>query len=978
MTDALSFQTRARTIDHLGREQIADVPTAISELWKNAYDAYARSVDLHIFEHGPTDVALICDDGHGMSLQQFVSKWLVVGTSSKVGSDNQGMEDRLGLPLRPRQGQKGIGRLSVAAIASSVLIVSKSFDNPYIAALVDWRLFENPFILLQDVRIPVIEFSSPEELRTRLEDMKFTVLENLDGSAGPPDRRERISSAWQALDTAEAADAGTNATTSSQIYDSVSAHSIPLECLQNWPLWIGQTTTGTALLLSDINSALSAWIRGKPQYDSDESEAIRASLVRTLTGFSDPYADNDGTSMNYRVVVHDRTGEHQVLGREDDYGASFLEGLEHSVLGRFDEFGVFRGKVRAFGRDLGEIELTPTSPPPTAAREIVGPFAISIATYEVEPRSSALPPEIHQAVHSRAETHSGLSMYRDGLRVMPYGRPENDFFKIEERRGYHAGREFWASRRMFGRLAITRTENPNLRDKAGREGLIDNTASRAMQMLVIDLLRTAARRYFGAASQLRGEMLPAIQAENEAAAKKAKAAGRSQLNTFRSIVRDGEDPLNELLNSTQDLMQQVEAAIAQTDGDALWSLAGRIEKAARQRAELKLPPKPKMLGTFEDRYRSYRDAFSQASSSLTTIQELWNSGMQTLRAKPPAEVARSRLSSNQKALTDRLAQWRRESGELLRAEHARLDQMLAANGGEFYKAASPLVADVESGRSSLATILDEMDEIRERLGEEHRSYYEPYIRALSQLSSGVDLDGAFAYAGAHSETLERKLEQIQSLAQVGISVEILGHELQSLDGQMSASMEAMPASIHQTPPFLQLDAARRELVERLRFLSQLQVSGRDLRRQISGEEIYDYLNRFFVSFEERGIDLSASDEFKKSTLTEYPSRIFPVFINLVNNAIHWISGSRTKAIRIDRQGSSMVIGDSGPGIDSDDLPHLFELFFTRRLRGRGVGLYLCQQTLAAGGHTISYVTTPQEKVLGGANFKITLRNGFDA
>ncbi|MEI6846997.1 MAG: hypothetical protein WCK32_03015 [Chlorobiaceae bacterium] len=41
MVDAIAFKTRARTIDHLGREQIADCPTAISELWKNAYDAYA-------------------------------------------------------------------------------------------------------------------------------------------------------------------------------------------------------------------------------------------------------------------------------------------------------------------------------------------------------------------------------------------------------------------------------------------------------------------------------------------------------------------------------------------------------------------------------------------------------------------------------------------------------------------------------------------------------------------------------------------------------------------------------------------------------------------------------------------------------------------------------------------------------------------------------------------------------------------------
>lgn len=50
MVISAAFQTRARTIDHLGREQIADCPTAISELWKNAYDAYARNVSLNIFD----------------------------------------------------------------------------------------------------------------------------------------------------------------------------------------------------------------------------------------------------------------------------------------------------------------------------------------------------------------------------------------------------------------------------------------------------------------------------------------------------------------------------------------------------------------------------------------------------------------------------------------------------------------------------------------------------------------------------------------------------------------------------------------------------------------------------------------------------------------------------------------------------------------------------------------------------------------
>lgn len=38
------IRVRARTVDMLGRQQIATLPTAISELFKNAHDAYARQV----------------------------------------------------------------------------------------------------------------------------------------------------------------------------------------------------------------------------------------------------------------------------------------------------------------------------------------------------------------------------------------------------------------------------------------------------------------------------------------------------------------------------------------------------------------------------------------------------------------------------------------------------------------------------------------------------------------------------------------------------------------------------------------------------------------------------------------------------------------------------------------------------------------------------------------------------------------------
>ena len=43
------FKTRARTVDMLGRQQIAGIPNAISELFKNAHDAYADRVEVDYF-----------------------------------------------------------------------------------------------------------------------------------------------------------------------------------------------------------------------------------------------------------------------------------------------------------------------------------------------------------------------------------------------------------------------------------------------------------------------------------------------------------------------------------------------------------------------------------------------------------------------------------------------------------------------------------------------------------------------------------------------------------------------------------------------------------------------------------------------------------------------------------------------------------------------------------------------------------------
>lgn len=43
------FRTKARAVELLGKGQIADLPTAISELWKNGYDAYADKLSCNLY-----------------------------------------------------------------------------------------------------------------------------------------------------------------------------------------------------------------------------------------------------------------------------------------------------------------------------------------------------------------------------------------------------------------------------------------------------------------------------------------------------------------------------------------------------------------------------------------------------------------------------------------------------------------------------------------------------------------------------------------------------------------------------------------------------------------------------------------------------------------------------------------------------------------------------------------------------------------
>jgi signal transduction histidine kinase len=100
-----------------------------------------------------------------------------------------------------------------------------------------------------------------------------------------------------------------------------------------------------------------------------------------------------------------------------------------------------------------------------------------------------------------------------------------------------------------------------------------------------------------------------------------------------------------------------------------------------------------------------------------------------------------------------------------------------------------------------------------------------------------------------------------------------------------------------------------------------------------------------------------------------------VLVNLVTNAVQAMAplpGRHDLLISATRNDAGLVVlsvKDSGPGIDEESLPHLFDAFFTTHANGMGLGLAICASIVEAHGGRLWAVNDPD----GGATFSLTLK-----
>jgi signal transduction histidine kinase len=976
----------------LGREQVADCPTAISELWKNAFDAYATDVALDIFG-GESPVAVVSDNGHGMNLDEFQERWLVIGTESKATSARVPISDRKGLQERVKQGQKGIGRLSCANLGPILLLISKRSNEEFVASLIDWRLFENPYLNLADIFFPTVEAPDLENIFERLPSMIEELVQNIvpdkTSATNPsnPEQREnaaRIVQAWSDFDKLPERAGGVSSTI---IVQSIRELNFSMDHLSGWAVAQDSPDSGTALVVSGINYDLRAQLLDDQLKPT--AARTRKNFRETLASFVDPYVDQEDESspkfldnFRYHVRIWRDGKRKEIIGRDNAVSWHQVSKMEHCIKGEVDGEGVFRGRVKAFGRWLpDEVKILPATDIaiPTRSDTKLGPFDIYISAMEFDYMKSTHEKAEHQRFKELAHLYGGFMVYRDGLRVLPYGRSDNDFFEMDERRSRNAGREFWNHRQMFGRIATTRQENPNLKDKAGREGFIDNRAAKTLRDIGVNLLMQSARKYFGTDAPVRKELLPEVaetKKQERVAENQQKLRAKNQ-RTFASNLKKGLENLPLLIEQLETAAQNV---IITSDAD----VAEKQELISAFRDHLPsatIPGAPRSMSPRKkESYSAYRSQAAHARQLYATVSKAVYEEVEKFRPSDPLTVLESQLEKSRNRISARVNHWQKLVRSLQTEEFKRITELSDHRKAMFKDEAEAVLQLFKAERESFSSASAKLTKLDRDISEENEDIFEPYVRALEGLKESIDLEHLATRGMEELAEARVELDRLNSLAQLGIAVEITGHDLQDFDDIIAAGLSALPDELAETKAVRDITLGYEGLTDQLRFLSPLRLSGIKVERWITGVEIREYIHDFFgPSLTKSRVKLTATQAFLNFRVFDQPSRLLPVFINLVNNSIYWVGTSKNdrREILFDVASEKIVVADSGPGVSPEDLENLFKLFFTRKIQGgRGVGLYLAKANLVSGGHSISYAGDAENQLLPGANFLIDL-NGAE-
>jgi signal transduction histidine kinase len=959
------FRTKARAVDLLGKGQIADLPTAITELWKNGYDAYAKNVTAEIYLKGykgsQTDLFLITDDGKGMSKNDIFDKWLVLGTDSKSRGDT---EDEAGIDTlwqepRIKAGEKGIGRLSVAFLGSTMLMLTKKIGFPLQAMLIDWRLLENFNLFLDDVQIPVEDIKEGENIIAKFETLRDTFRKNFDTELDEEDKP-----IW----------AGKQIKLRNDILKSLDSVQLPvffedeiLEGMLNLA-----DDHGTKFLVFEPEEQVLNLLNN--DIENNDSTFVRTSLA----GFTNQFKEQ-------KLPIKTAFPIHKETGSDYDYltgSGNFFDYKDYDLAdilidGTFDGSGSFEGNITIYDKTLF---YKYTNPRKKDIRNFYGSFPLKLGYSLGNTEDSKLETDLFNKLNEKVNNFGALYVYRDDFRVLPYGRTDSDFLEFEKRRNKRIGTAFFSHRRMFGYIGLTRGKNPDLKDKSSREGLINNAQYRVFKDDLENFFIEVAKEYFSDTAKQsifldekkqKNDQALAIQ-QDKARETVAKREFTKSLQEYPKRFQEYQrqyvrllDDLDEKITSSNVIYYEIEETLEQ-----LRELDINYKALLPQVSKVYAPTDLQLerLYKYEDQLNKFNE--TTKANSLELMERVQRElEIKDLRIELSKQVQRYKgeletlLYEHRKELEDKFGQIIEEYGSRSKSILSQLN--------EYNDSIALTINSKEGVIDGIRDIQKCFDFLREQVDRE----LSPLVKHIKKLSFDIDeelIQGAYK---AEYEAIKYQWEQTRETAQLGIAVEIIDHEFNVLYSQINSILNKIDKDIPPTliSVFNNLKKSFSSLEDKYELLSPLyRISGATVKK-IGCSSIFEYLKDFFErKLSSERVDFSATDLFLNHVIEIKEPVIHTVFINIINNAIYWVRNSEDKRIILDYlpETKELLMINSGLPIEDYRLDKIFELFYSNRPNGRGIGLYLSKQSLNENYFDIYATNDPYYNRLKGACFVI--------
>ena len=274
--------------------------------------------------------------------------------------------------------------------------------------------------------------------------------------------------------------------------------------------------------------------------------------------------------------------------------------------------------------------------------------------------------------------------------------------------------------------------------------------------------------------------------------------------------------------------------------------------------------------------------------------------------------------------------------------------------------------DLVSERTRMEAEIDEVSHRNSAVMDRIIRQFESFYIERDENGNLITSDQISDAMSEELEDLRTRLQSDVELSQLGLAVGILHHEFNSTVGSIRRSLKDLKAWSEVDEKFETTYNNLRANFEHLDgYLNLFTPLNRRLNRKREDIPLLDIkiflIDLFKSRMERHGILFKHTKGFAKASIFGFRSTFYPVFVNIIDNAIYWLkkSDNQEKIIRLHADEHGIYISNNGPAISITDKEKIFDLRFSRKPAGRGLGLSISREVLEAEDYQIG-VVEPRE------------------